>query len=166
MEAIEGQYPISLGQPLVPSEQEFLDESSIGKKIYVIAYNNDHHIKFSGTLESIDPTNRLITLHSCQSLNPDGTVLRELPPQTSWSDPSRVFGYQFPTDLFGYGYTFRASRTSIPTLYELAYRYISKGTPGFSENPVIYGPTMVSRAADIGGTKRKRKRKKSKKSKK
>ncbi len=156
MEEIEGQYPILLGQPLVPQEQEFLDESSIGKKIYVIAYNNDHHMKFSGNLESIDPISRLITLNSCKSLNPDGTVLRELPPQTSWSDPSREFGYQFPTDIFGPGYTFRASRTSIPSLYELTYRYIARYTPGFNENPVIHA----------GKTKRRKKNKKSKKSKK
>lgn len=153
---VSREYPFLLGQPLVEpaGPVEFLGDEDIGKTIYVIAYNDTQYIKFSGTLESYDSTTRSIRLNPCRSLNADGTVLSELPPQTSFSDPTRVFGYEFPTHMFA-GFKFRASRTSIPTLYALSFKKIVAQDPSFHENPVVRG----------GKSKRKRKAKKSKKNK-
>jgi len=44
---------------------------------------------------------------------------------------------EFPTNTFGHGFTFRASRTGIPSLYALTYVNISARDPKFHDDPVV-----------------------------
>ena len=146
-ETVKTEYPFLLGQPLaVPQGPvEFLSDNDIGKNIFVIAYNATTYIKFRGTVERYDSTSRSIVLNPCRSLNADGTDLDVLPGLTSFSEPGRLFGYEFPTQIFGLGYQFRASRTSVSSLYNLAFRSIVARSPSFYEDPVVGGKSKKSK---------------------
>jgi len=138
-ETVKTEYPFLLGQPLaIPQGPvEFLSDDDIGKNIFVIAYNATTYIKFRGTLESYDSTNRSIVLNPCRSLTADGRDLDLLPGLTSFSEPGRLFGHTFPTHIFGHGYQFRASRTTVSSLYNLVFRSIVASNPSFHDDPVV-----------------------------
>lgn len=126
-------YPFLLGQSLTEGVQEFLTDEDLGKPLYVIMFKPDKVITFRGTLESYNYESRSVVLRPCTIVNPDGTTT-VLPDKNSFNGG---IGHQFPTMDYGHGYTFRAARATVPSLYNLAFTAAARNDPSFHDDPVV-----------------------------